>query len=90
MLVLMTDDERLFDPLAAARLLPKGAMVIVRSHDPAKRARWAYAMVALARSHGLLVLIANDAELASRCGADGLHLSEANAHQAVRWSALRD
>ena len=31
MLVLMTDDERLPDPLAAARLLPKGAMVIVRS-----------------------------------------------------------
>jgi thiamine-phosphate pyrophosphorylase len=89
MLVLMTDDARLPDPLAAARLLPKGAMVIVRSADPAKRAQWACAMVAVARSRGLLVLIANDAALASRCGADGLHLSESNAHQAAHWSALR-
>ena len=89
MLVLMTDDERLPDPLAAARLLPKGAMVIVRSRDPARRAQWAFAMMALARSRRLIVLIANDAALASRCGADGLHLSEANAHEAAHWSALR-
>jgi thiamine-phosphate pyrophosphorylase len=89
MLVLMTDDERLPDPLAAARLLPKGAMIIVRSRDSAKRVQLAYAMMALARSRGLLVLIANDAVLASRCGADGLHLSEANAHRAAHWSALR-
>jgi len=89
MLVFMTDDERLPDPLAAARLLPKGAMVIVRSRDPAKRAQWAYAMMALARSRGLLVLIADDAVLASRCGAGGLHLSEADAHRAAHWSALR-
>ena len=89
MLVLMTDDERLPDPLPAARLLPKGAMVIVRSRDSAQRARWAFAMMALARSRDLLVLIANDAALASRCGADGLHLSEASAFRAAHWSALR-
>jgi thiamine-phosphate pyrophosphorylase len=89
MLVLMTDDERLTDPLAAARLLPKGAMVIVRSRDAVKRSEWAFALTALARSRGLLVLIANDAKLASRCGADGLHLSESNARQAPHWSALR-
>jgi len=35
------------------------------------------------------VLIANDAQLASRSGADGLHLSEANAHLAAHWRALR-
>lgn len=89
MLVFMTDDERSPDPLVAARLLPKGAMIIVRSRDPAKRVKWAYAMMALARSRGLLVLIANDPVLASRCGADGLHLSETNAHRAAHWSALR-
>ena len=32
-LVLMTDDERLPDPLAAARLLPRGSMVIVRARQ---------------------------------------------------------
>jgi thiamine-phosphate pyrophosphorylase len=89
MLILMTDDERLADPLGAARLLPKGAMVIVRSRNTAKRTEWAHALVALARSRSLVVLIANDAMLVSRCGADGLHLSEANACQASHWRALR-
>ena len=88
-LVLMTDDLRLATPLAAARLLPKGAMVIVRSRDAVKRAEWAIALSALARSRRLLVLIANDAALAARCGAGGLHLSESNARQAVHWRALR-
>ena len=89
MLVLMTDDERQPDPAAAAKLLPKGAMVIVRARDAAKRAQLAYAMMTLARSRDLLVLIANDGVLASRWGADGLHLSETNAHLAAHWSALR-
>jgi thiamine-phosphate pyrophosphorylase len=89
MLVLMTDDERLPDPLAAARLLPKGSMVVVRSRDADTRTRWAHSLVALARSRGLLILVANDAELASQCGADGLHLSEAIAHLAPHWRALR-
>lgn len=89
MLVLMTDDERLLDPLAAARLVPKGTVVIVRSRDPKQRVLWAHALVGLARSRGLLVLIANDTALASRCGADGLHFSEANAHLASHWRALR-
>ena len=35
------------------------------------------------------MLIANDAGLAARCGADGLHLPQANAHQAAHWRALR-
>jgi thiamine-phosphate pyrophosphorylase len=89
MLVLMTDDARLSDPLAAARLLPKGSMVIVRSRDCKQRAEWAHAMMALSRSSDLLVLVSNDAGLASRCGADGLHLSEETAHLAAHWSALR-
>ena len=88
MLVLMTDDERLKDPLPAVRALPKGAMVIVRSRDAARRADLARAIVALAKSRALLVLVANDVALAARCGADGLHLSEANAAQASHWRAV--
>ena len=89
MLVLMTDDERLSDPLPAARLLPKGAIVIVRSRDTKRRAELARVLVTLSKSRGLLVLIANDAALASRCGADGLHLSESNARLASHWRARR-
>ena len=89
LLVLMTDDERLGDPLAAAKLLPRGAMIVVRARNAATRATQARALVALGRARGFLILIANDAPLASRCGADGVHLSEANAHQAAHWRALR-
>lgn len=89
MLVLMTDDERLPDPAAAARLLPKGAMIVVRARNNEHRARLAYQLVALARARNLIVLVANDAKLASEAGADGLHLSQANAAQAMHWRAVR-
>lgn len=89
MLVLMTDDERLSDPIAAAHFLPKGAMVIVRSRDDEKRQAWARALVAVGHVRGLVILIANDAMLAARCGADGLHLSESTARQAAHWRALQ-
>lgn len=87
LLVLMTDDDRLPDPLSAARLLPRGAMVVVRSRDDTRRSMLAHALVAIARQRGLVVLVADDAALATRCGADGLHLPEAKARQAAHWRA---
>ncbi len=78
-LVLMTDDDRLRDPRAAARALPKGSMVIVRSRNAATRAAHAEALMKLARLKGLIVLVAADAALAARVGADGVHLPEAAA-----------
>jgi len=87
-LALMLDDDRVLDPLQAVRILPRGALVVVRSREDERRKRLAHAVVALARARGLIVLIANDAQLAARCGADGLHLSEANAHLAAHWRAL--
>jgi thiamine-phosphate pyrophosphorylase len=60
-LVLMTDDERLADPLLAARLLPKGAMIVVRSREDARRSELAHALMAVARHRGFIVLIADDA-----------------------------
>lgn len=86
-LVLMTDDDRLPDPLSAAMKLPKGAMVVVRSRSDVRRSEWAHALVRIAGRRGILVLIANDVALAARCNADGLHLSEANARQAAHWRA---
>jgi thiamine-phosphate pyrophosphorylase len=88
-LALMLDDDRVPDPLSGVRSLPRGTLVVVRSREDARRSRLAHAIVAIARSRGLVVLIANDAQLASRSGADGLHLSEANAHLAAHWRALR-
>jgi len=90
-LILMTDDERLVDPLAAAHALPRGSMVVVRARDATRRAVLAKAIIWLSRARGLFVLIANDAALAASCGADGLHLPEARmgeaAHQRARHPA---
>lgn len=86
-LVLMTDDERLANPLAAARALPRGSMIVVRARDSARRKALTLAMMRIARSRCLLVLIASDGKLAAECGADGVHLSEAALGQAARERA---
>ncbi|MBL6853849.1 MAG: thiamine phosphate synthase [Alphaproteobacteria bacterium] len=83
-LVLMTDDQRLPDPLPAAQALPRGSLIVLRSRDAARRAQLAAALRALPH----LLLIANDAALAARIDADGIHLSEANAHHAAHIRAL--
>jgi thiamine-phosphate pyrophosphorylase len=86
-LVMMTDDERLTDPLGAARALPRGSMVIVRARQPERRKRLAGAMMTIARERGLFVLIASDAALALACGADGVHLPEARLGEAASLRA---
>jgi thiamine-phosphate pyrophosphorylase len=88
-LILMTDEARVPDPVAAARDLPKGAAIIVRHTDAARRRVMAEALMAIARARGLLVLIAGDAALARRIGAHGLHLPEIRASEAAHWKALR-
>lgn len=84
-LVLFTDDERLADPLAAARALPRGSMVVVRSRDAARRAELARAMIALGRTRFLIVLVAGEFV----AGADGVHLPEARLGEAAQWRARR-
>jgi thiamine-phosphate pyrophosphorylase len=84
-LVLLTDDERLPDPLAAAAALPHGSMVIVRARDPAQLKTLTTALLALGRSRGLVVLVAGDVALARQ--ADGIHLPEARAGEAVSLRA---
>ena len=86
-LVLFTDDERLPDPLAAARTLPRGSMVVVRSRDSKQRAALARAMVDLSRACALIVLVAGDGALAAASGANGLHLPEACLGEAAAWRA---
>ena len=86
-LVLLTDDDRLTDPLAAARALPRGSMVVVRARDNARRKALAFAMMKLARGRGLIVLIASDGKLAAACGADGVHVPEIALGTAARERA---
>jgi thiamine-phosphate pyrophosphorylase len=88
-LVLMTDDDRLPDPMAAARALPPGAMIVLRARDASRRTVLAREIMALARVRALIVVIANDPRLAAQCGADGLHLSQAQANLAAHWRTLR-
>jgi len=85
-LILMTDDDRLPDPLPAVHALPRGSMVIVRARDAARRALLAERILAVAREHALIVLVADDPVLASQ--ADGLHLPDVRARTASHWRAL--
>jgi len=82
-LALMTDDERLPDPVPAAKALPRGSLIVLRARDRVRRAELASALRTLPH----LLLIANDAALAARIGADGVHFSEANARGAARIRA---
>jgi len=88
-LILMTDAKRLPDPIAAACALPKGSAIVVRHVRASARAELAAALAPIARDRGLRLLVANDAALADRLGADGLHLSEAHAREAAHWRARR-
>jgi thiamine-phosphate pyrophosphorylase len=88
-LILMTDEARVQDPIAAARNLPRGCAIIVRHRDSASRALLAMRLHEISDSRGLLLLISQDAELTIKIGADGLHLPEARAREAAHFKALR-
>ncbi len=74
--VLMTDDTRAVDWLAAVAALPPTSAVIVRHRDVAARERLARALRPLCRARRITLLIADDPALAQRVGADGVHLPE--------------
>jgi thiamine-phosphate pyrophosphorylase len=86
-LILMTDDERLADPVGAARALPRGSMVILRARDGARRGALAAELRVVAKDRSLKFLIAGDPDLAARIGADGIHLPQSGAGQATHWRA---
>ncbi|MBV9550085.1 MAG: thiamine phosphate synthase [Alphaproteobacteria bacterium] len=79
-LVLFTDDSG-HDWLSAARRLPAGGAVIIRSRDASQRAT----LLDTLSSLPLKLLVAGDANLAQ--GADGLHLPEHRAGEAAHWRA---
>jgi len=86
-LALMTDDVRLTEPLAAARALPRGSMVVVRTRDSARLETFSGAALRTARTARLAVVISGDPELAARLGADGFHLPETRMGESAYWRA---
>jgi len=82
-LILMTDDDRLPDPLAAAAALPRGSMVIVRARAPSRLRALALALRHVAAERGLFLSVAGDVALARSIGADGVHLPEARIGEAA-------
>jgi thiamine-phosphate pyrophosphorylase len=80
-LALFTDDSGRDWP-GAARRLPRGSLVVIRSREAAKRAAMLERLSALPN---LRLLVADDPALALL--ADGLHLPEARAHEAGHWRA---
>jgi thiamine-phosphate pyrophosphorylase len=82
-LMLVTDDSGR-DWAAAARVLPRGSVVLVRARQAAPRA----ALFESLRCFTYLsLLIADDPDLALQ--ADGLHLPERRAREAAHWRARR-
>jgi thiamine-phosphate pyrophosphorylase len=88
-LVLLTDDERLPDPIAAARALPRGSLVILRARESARRCALAALLARLAHERNLTWLVAGDPWLASGSGACGVHFPERMVAQAARWRVRR-
>ena len=73
------------DPVGAARALPKGSLVIVRSRSDKRRRELGAAL--RAQTRGLILLAADDPVLAADL--HGLHLPQARAREAAHWRALR-
>src|SRR5579883_1331891 len=87
--ILMTDESRLPDPIAAAVNLPRGSAVIIRERDPGRRASLAHVLRRVARGKSLMLLVSEDAGLAKIIGAAGIHLPEKRLREAAHWRALR-
>ena len=72
-LLFLTDEKRTPDPLAVARKLPRGSGVILRHYGARNRPQRAKALARIARRRGLVLIVAGDATLAKRVGAQGVH-----------------
>ena len=86
-LILLTDEDRFPDPRPAVAHLPPGGAVILRHYGDRSRAALAQDLRILCEKGRLRLLIAADGRLASRIGADGLHLPEHLVHRAGAWRA---
>jgi thiamine-phosphate pyrophosphorylase len=76
-LLLMTDSDRLPDPVAVAARLPRGISgVVYRDYGRPDREKHGRMLRDFCRARGIRFLVAGDMALAIRLRADGLHLPE--------------
>jgi thiamine-phosphate pyrophosphorylase len=75
-LLFFTDPERTPDPLTITARLPRDAAVVFRAFGHADAEAMARDLAMMAREARVTLLIGLDAELAERCGAQGVHLPE--------------
>ena len=75
-IVLMSDDAREADWAAAVAALPQRSAVIVRHRDEKHRERLVRQLRPVCRARCVALLVADDAALALRTGADGVHVPE--------------
>lgn len=88
-LILMTDDAIDADWAENAAALPRGSAVIVRHRNAQARERLVRLLIGCCRPRGIRVLVADDARLALRARADGVHLPERRMMQATGVRRLR-
>jgi thiamine-phosphate pyrophosphorylase len=81
-LLFFTDPQRTPDVAAVARRLPRGSAIVLRTFGAADSEAQARALKPIVRARGLKLLIGQDAGLALRVRADGVHLPERLAHRA--------
>lgn len=87
-LAFLTDRRRVQRPELILRALPAGAAVIYRDYDDARRAATGARLRSIARSRGLIFIVAEDAMLARALRADGLHLSSRSLRRPPIWPGL--
>jgi thiamine-phosphate pyrophosphorylase len=81
-LLFFTDPVRTPDPESVAVRLPPGSAIVYRTFGAPDAEDRARRLKAIARARGLKLLIGQDAALARRVDADGVHLPERLAHRA--------
>jgi thiamine-phosphate pyrophosphorylase len=86
---MFTDPDRIDDVVAAARRLPRGAGIVYRGFGRPEALAEAIALSRLAGRRGLVLLIGQDAGLAARVRAHGVHLPERDAGRLPRLRAQR-
>jgi thiamine-phosphate pyrophosphorylase len=69
----MTDQMRAPHPELVARVLPKGAAVILRDYEAPDRAYLATRLKSICSARGVKLMIGADPDLAMRIGAHGVH-----------------
>ncbi len=76
-LVLVTDQNRQGDPVAAAASLRMGDAILLRDYDLPERMQLARRLAAFCRARRINLVVGRDVALARAVGAQGVHLPEA-------------